>query len=75
MNDNRPLEFVITKRDKLDGHEIKFFYEDGTFCEIITFNEIPSGLELNIHYFIGDLYGYQVEPMRVEDEIKKESEN
>lgn len=75
MNDDKPLEFTIIKREKMDGYVIRFFYGDGKSSEIITLNEIPKGIKLKNHYYIIDSYGYKVEPMRVEDEIKKESEN
>jgi len=57
----KPLEFKID-----DENKMIFFYEDG-HTEIIYLptedgmeQGIPSGLELNKHYFIGDLYGEPV---------------
>lgn len=58
---SKPLEFKID-----DENKMIFFYEDG-HTEIIYLptedgmeQGIPSGLERNKHYFIGDLYGSPV---------------
>lgn len=58
----KPLEFKIEETYKgeiITNYEITFFYEDGT-TETIALADKPKGLELNKHYFIGDLYGSPV---------------
>lgn len=58
----KPLEFKIeeTFEEDIDKHfTITFFNEDGT-TETIALGCMPKGLELNRHYFIGDLYGEPV---------------
>lgn len=58
----KPLEFKIEETYKgeiITNYEITFFYEDGTTKSLIIEN-LPKGLELNKHYFIGDLYGEPV---------------
>ena len=60
---NKPLEFKIEEKTTSDkfviGYAIVFYYEDGT-TETIALADKPKGLELNKHYFIGDLYGEPV---------------
>lgn len=59
---SKPLEFKIERTYKgkvITNYEITFFYEDGTTKSLIIEN-LPNGLELNKHYFIGDLYGEPV---------------
>ena len=59
---NKPLEFKIEEtfeEDVVKHYAITFFYEDGT-TETIALADKPKGLELNKHYFIGDLYGSPV---------------
>ena len=54
---DRPLEFKIEERDNCVV--IIFYYENGkTYTDCLT--NIPKGLELNKHYSIADIYGYQV---------------
>ena len=58
----KPLEFKIEKTytgEIITNYEITFFYEDGTTQSLII-EKVPKGLELNKHYFIGDLYGSPV---------------
>lgn len=58
----KPLEFKIEETYKgniITNYEITFFYEDGTTQSLII-EKKPKGLELNKHYFIGDLYGEPV---------------
>ena len=38
---------------------MKLFYDDGTTEEIVI-DKKPSGVELNKHYSITDIYGYKV---------------
>jgi len=53
----KPLEFKIEEKDNC--YVIVFFYENGkTYTDCLS--NIPNGLELNKHYFIGDLYGSPV---------------
>ena len=71
MEENKkPLEFVIEKKkiDKLN-YTITFFYDnyyedDSRKHKInsisIGISLLPDGLELNKHYSIADIYGYQV---------------
>lgn len=60
---SKPLEFKIEEKTTSDnfviGYAIVFFYEGGTTQEL-TIVDKPLGLELNKHYFIGDLYGEPV---------------
>lgn len=59
----KPLEFKIEEKTTGDnfviGYAIVFFYEDGT-TQVFSLADNPKGLELNKHYFIGDLYGEPV---------------
>jgi len=57
----KPLEFKIIKEQgkEEDYYFIVFMYENGlSFSTRIA--TLPKGLELNKHYFIGDLYGEPV---------------
>lgn len=54
----KPLEIVFYKSDG-SNWLMKLFYDDGTTEEIII-GEKPSGVELNKHYSISDIYGYKV---------------
>lgn len=62
----KPLEFKIEEgfdsANEEDYYVIVFFYEDGITRELITYDDLPDdlGLELNKHYSIADIYGYQV---------------
>lgn len=61
----KPLEFKIEER-KIDNEVffgIVFYYEDGT-TQKIEISDVPKGLELNKHYSIADIYGYQVKDDR-----------
>lgn len=60
---NKPLEFKITRYKYDCKTTITFYYEDGTTSEI-NIDAIPAGLELNKHYSIADIYGYQVKDDR-----------
>lgn len=65
----KPLEFKIESIPcSLGGEEqdsylkITFYYEDNT-TEVLECDyhcDLPKGLELNKHYSIADIYGYQV---------------
>ena len=63
----KPLEFKIEKEevDNIETNEVIacyryiYFYADGTTKEYMA-SIIPKGLELNRHYSIADIYGYQV---------------
>ena len=55
---SKPLEFKIIETPTC--YVMIFYYEDGTTEIIKTFDDKPKGLELNKHYFIGDLYGEPV---------------
>lgn len=59
----KPLEFKIEERlcEGLNAtyYIVTFYYEDGTQNEY-QINNLPKGLELNKHYSIADIYGYQV---------------
>lgn len=54
----KPLEFKI---EQINDNEygIVFYYENGK-TNSIEISDIPSGLELNKHYSIADIYGYKV---------------
>ena len=60
----KPLEFKIEEKEYMIL--ITFFYENGESKSLILSNntkeefEAFSGLELNKHYSIVDLYGYKV---------------
>ena len=67
----KPLEFVITKGEYYQQYEtyeyiFTFFYEDGSKKEMKTLDYVLTnfGLELNKHYSIADIYGYQVKDDR-----------
>ena len=64
----KPLEFKITQYNdetiEACPFKITFYYEDGTTSEINFIGVIPKGLELNKHYSIADIYGYQVKDDR-----------
>lgn len=59
----KPLEFKIEEKITNDnfviGYAIVFYYDDGTL-QVFSLADKPKGLELNKHYFIGDLYGEPV---------------
>ena len=59
----KSLEFKIEEKTTGDnfviGYAIVFYYEDGT-TQVFSIADKPKGLELNKHYFIGDLYGEPV---------------
>ena len=62
---SKPLEFKIVKYDLInkagkpyDDYYIVFMSEEEQ--ESIHIPRLPKGLELNKHYFIGDLYGEPV---------------
>jgi hypothetical protein len=61
---SKPLEFKIEEKydsvNEEDYYTMTFFYEDGTTQEFDFYEDMPKGLELNKHYFIGDLYGEPV---------------
>lgn len=46
-----PTEFVVYKSDGSKWN-IKYFYRDNTSAEY-EIEELPRGLEPNVHYFIG----------------------
>lgn len=50
--DKQPKEFKISKKEN-GMFAIFYYYEDASFVEIGLSN-IPSGIELDKHYFIGD---------------------
>ena len=59
---SKPLEFKIEETNTgevITGYAIVFYYEDGT-TQVFSLADKPKGLELNKHYFIGDLYGSPV---------------
>lgn len=59
---SKPLEFKIEEtytKDVITGYAMVFYYDDNTI-QVITLGNKPKGLELNKHYFIGDLYGEPV---------------
>ena len=59
---NKPLEFKIEETNTgevITGFVMVFYYENGA-TEKIALGFKPMGLELNKHYFIGDLYGEPV---------------
>jgi len=60
---SKPLEFKIEEKTTGDnfviGYAIVFYYEDNTL-QVFSLADKPKGLELNKHYFIGDLYGEPV---------------
>ena len=59
---NKPLEFKIEETNTgevITGFVMVFYYEDGT-TQVFSIADKPKGLELNRHYFIGDLYGEPV---------------
>ena len=62
----KPLEFKIEETktgEEFTGYAMVFYYEDGTL-QVISLGDKPKGLELNKHYFIGDLYGTPVKDDR-----------
>lgn len=58
----KPLEFKIKKTG--DIFIITFYYEDNSQISFMLGKTKPAGLEINEHYFIGDLYGYKVKDDR-----------
>lgn len=54
----KPLEIIFYKSDG-SNWLMKLFYDNGTTEEIVI-DEKPSGVELNKHYSITDIYGYKV---------------
>ena len=60
----KPLEFKIEEYydsvNEEEHYKMTFFYEDGTTSEIMIYDDLPKGLELNRHYGIMDTYGYTV---------------
>lgn len=54
----KPLEIVFYKSDG-SNWLMKLFYDNGTTEEIVI-SEKPSGVELNKHYSLTDIYGYKV---------------
>ena len=47
-----PTEFVVYKSDG-SKWKIKFFHRDNTSTEY-DIEDLPRGIEPNVHYFIGD---------------------
>lgn len=62
----KPLEFKIeeTEIDNLKYYGIVFMYENGDIEQFLLGKQIPTGLELNKHYSIADIYGYKVKDDR-----------
>lgn len=61
----KPLEFKVEFIPQVCGCVMTFYYADGTSKSVIMQNVYEKdveelGLELNKHYSITDIYGYQV---------------
>lgn len=60
----KPLEFKIEEYyDSVNEDEyylMIFYYENGDTSDVMIYDDLPEGLELNKHYSISDLYGYKV---------------